>query len=326
MLLIPGGEEGPRICQSASLIRSVMVYTGKDSAEHLANNIEPILEEADHLERHGLRYNAELKTYLGQVANDGSKAEKKEGDRDVRVQVVMPADMAAHVGLFGCGGTRDKHFCSHCHCHTKERSKPFHLIKVDEDTTMGDIATQHNTPIDILWALNAHHDPTGMFPDEELTEAALQHKTQPTEPPTQPTQPPSPAQAQETRRPIAAQVAFQRFNRSDGRRRQPKAKAPKAQQAPNLNQESIKVSDIFKFPAGTVKEADDRLKFPVPRGSILRVMKIHQMDRSLPNLTGKMGLGHERSVAHHCFSEVSTQQLSFRTWCAGSAFARCMPT
>ena len=48
MLLIPDGEEGPRICQSATLIWSIMVYTGKDSAEHLANNIEPILEEIDH--------------------------------------------------------------------------------------------------------------------------------------------------------------------------------------------------------------------------------------------------------------------------------------
>ncbi len=55
MLLIPDGEEGPRICQSATLIRSIMVYTGKDSAEHLTNTIEPILEEEDHLERYGLR-------------------------------------------------------------------------------------------------------------------------------------------------------------------------------------------------------------------------------------------------------------------------------
>ena len=86
MLLIPNGEEGPLVCQSASLIRTIMVYTGKDSSEHLANNIEPILEEVEHLEQHGLRYNATLKTYLGQVSKDGSKAEKKEGDRDVRVR------------------------------------------------------------------------------------------------------------------------------------------------------------------------------------------------------------------------------------------------
>ena len=106
MLLIPNGDEGPRICQSATLIRSVMVYTGKDSADHLANNIEPILEEADHLERYGLRYNAELKTYMGQVGKDGSMAEMQEGNRDVKVQVVIPADMAAHVGLLGCGAMR----------------------------------------------------------------------------------------------------------------------------------------------------------------------------------------------------------------------------
>ena len=296
MLLIPNGEEGPRVCQSASLIRTIMVYTGKDSAEHLANNIEPILEEVEHLEQHGLRYNATLKTYLGQVSKDGSKAEKKEGDRDVRVRVVRPADMAAHVGLFGCGGTRDKHFCSHCFCHTTERSKPFHLIQVDADTTMGDIARKHDTPIDILWALNAHHDPTGMFPDGELTEAALQHKTQPPTRPPEVTQPLSRAHESETRT-MTAQAAAQRFDRSTGtRRRAPKKQPPPKQ---HVNQQNIKVSDIFS--AATNIEAGDRLTFFVPKGSVLRVMKTHQMDRILPKLNGKLGLGRERSVACLCF-------------------------
>ena len=296
MLLIPDGEEGPRICQSATLIRSIMVYTGKDSAEHLANNIEPILEEIDHLEQYGLRYNAQLKTYMGQVGKDGSKAEKKEGDRDVKVRVVMPADMAAHVGLFGCGGTRDKHFCSHCHCHTKERGKQFHLIRVDEDTTMGQIATQHDTPIDILWALNAHHDPTGMFPDEELTEAALQRKTQPLEQPTQAPQAPSPARAQASLRPLAAQQAARMFDRSQGKKKNSKKQA-KAQQAQDKDHGDVKVSDIFSAGGGIM--ANDQLEYRVPKGSILRVMKIHEMDRDLPNVKGKLGLGHERSAALH---------------------------
>ncbi len=90
---------------------------------------------------------------MGQVGKDGSKAEKKEGDRDVKARVVMPADMAAHVGLFGCGGTRDKHFCSHCHCHTKELMigvptnplnlfRPFHaphLSKIPEKNVIKNI-------------------------------------------------------------------------------------------------------------------------------------------------------------------------------------------
>jgi hypothetical protein len=52
LLLIPDGVEGPCIWQSATLVWSIMVYNRKDSAKHFANNIEPILEEADQIERY----------------------------------------------------------------------------------------------------------------------------------------------------------------------------------------------------------------------------------------------------------------------------------
>ena len=65
------------VCYPHLMYHGLHSNTGKDSAEHLANNIEPILEEIDHLEQYGLRYNAQLKTYMGQVGKDGSKAEKK---------------------------------------------------------------------------------------------------------------------------------------------------------------------------------------------------------------------------------------------------------
>ena len=50
---------------------------------------------------HGLRYSAEHDTFLNQVGNDGVKAPLKSGDRDVGLDWVLPADMAAHIGLFG---------------------------------------------------------------------------------------------------------------------------------------------------------------------------------------------------------------------------------
>jgi hypothetical protein len=68
-------------------MRTIIVYTraGKDSAEHPTNSIMSILEEADHLKRCGLRYNAEKDRYLGQMDRDGIRSEMKEGDRDVMV-------------------------------------------------------------------------------------------------------------------------------------------------------------------------------------------------------------------------------------------------
>jgi hypothetical protein len=157
-------------------------------------------------------------------------------------------------------------------------------------------STIPSTPIDILWALNAHHDPTGMFPDGELTEAALQHKTQPPTQPPEVTQPLSRAHESETRT-MTAHTATQRFDRSTrNRRRAPKNQPPPKQ---HVNQQNIKVSDIFL--AAMNLEAGDRLTFSVPKGSVLRVMKTHQMDRILPKLNGKLGLGRERSVACLCF-------------------------
>ena len=89
-------------------------------------NMMRIFAEIEELLVNGLHYSAEHDTFLNQVGENGDKSPMKSGDQDVGLDWVMPADMAAHIGLFGHGGTRDsnKHFCTHCTCHMSERHKP----------------------------------------------------------------------------------------------------------------------------------------------------------------------------------------------------------
>ena len=119
LLIIPRGQDGMLYCQSALRIRTIIVYTGKDSKEMVQRNMMRILAEIQDLRVHGLRYSAEHDTFLNQVGENGVKAPLKSGDRDVGLDWVLPADTAAHIGLFRHGGTQDsnKHFCTHCTCH-----------------------------------------------------------------------------------------------------------------------------------------------------------------------------------------------------------------
>ena len=177
LLLIPEGREGELYCQSAMLIRTCMIYTGKDSKELLQSNLDELLKEMADVQKRGLRYSAEKDMYLGQDPD----SPLKEGDRNVAVEFVMPADMCAHFGLHGHGGGRDPHqqFCTHCYCRMDQRSTPFRLIRLAQETTVAGIAKQYSMTPELVWALNAGSDPIGHLPDAELTDTALHHKTMP---------------------------------------------------------------------------------------------------------------------------------------------------
>ena len=181
LLIIPRGPEGKLYCQSALRIRTIIVYTGKDSREMAQVNLKKCLEEIEELRVHGLRYSAKMDTFLNQVSSNGTKAPLTSGDRDMHVDMVLPADMAAHVGLLGHGGVRDskKQFCTNCTCCLSERHTPLCLVKVEEDTTVGALAAAHDMHPDLFLAMNTGRDPAGMFPGQELTERILSYKTVP---------------------------------------------------------------------------------------------------------------------------------------------------
>ncbi len=97
-------------------------------------------------------------------------------DRDIQVDWVLPADMAAHVCLLGHGGIRDsdEHFCMHCKCLKSDRHRPLCLFQVQaEAATVEDLAAAHCMPTDLFLAMNTGWGPSGMSPEVELTERVL---------------------------------------------------------------------------------------------------------------------------------------------------------
>jgi hypothetical protein len=185
LLLIPEGREGEFYCQSAKRIRTLAIYSGKDSKEMLQSNMATILEQMKEVQENGLRYSAEEDTFVERdpINPDAFDAPVIGDDRKVKIEFVVPADMCALFGLHGHGGARDpkQQFCTHCNCRMDQRHTPFQLIRVAEDTTVAKIAEQYRMPPQLLWALNAGSDPTGMIADAELTDAVLHYKTQPLE-------------------------------------------------------------------------------------------------------------------------------------------------
>jgi hypothetical protein len=181
LLIIPHGQDGTLYCQSALRIRTIIVYTGKDSKEMVQRNMKRILDEIEDLRVHGLRYSAEKDTFLNQVGQSGEKAPLKSGDRDVGLDMFLPADMAAHIGLFGHGGTRDsdKHFCTHCACSMLKQHTPHCLVRVGKNSSVLELADEHGMSTALFLALNTGKDPTCMFPEDELTERVLSFTTRP---------------------------------------------------------------------------------------------------------------------------------------------------
>ncbi len=83
LLIIPHGQEGRLYCQSALLIRTVIMYMEKDSKELVQANFLQIITELEDLLVHGLCYTAEKDTFLQQVGRDWTKVPLKAGDWDV---------------------------------------------------------------------------------------------------------------------------------------------------------------------------------------------------------------------------------------------------
>ena len=115
--------------------------------------------------------------YLGQDPD----SPLKEGDHNVVVEFVKPAFMCAHFGLHSHGGSRDPHqqFCTHCYCRIDQRSTPFSMFLLAQETTVAGIAKQHLMTPELVWALNTGSDPIRHLPDAELTDTALHHKILP---------------------------------------------------------------------------------------------------------------------------------------------------
>ncbi len=130
LLLMPEGEEGQFYCQSALRNRTVLVYTGKDGKEQLHANLDKVMEEIEEVSANGLHYCAKEDTYVRRWKKD---------DRNVAVEIFLPADMCSHDGLFGHGGGGDptKCFCTHCTCCMDQWHTLFQLVRLPASSTLG---------------------------------------------------------------------------------------------------------------------------------------------------------------------------------------------
>jgi hypothetical protein len=136
-------------------------------------NLKKFLTEIEELRLHELRYSAKMNTFLNQVSSDGTKDPLKSGDWDMRVEIVLPADMAAHAGLLGNGVVRDsdKQFCTNCTCCLSEHT-PLCLVKVVTDTTVGALAAAYDMHPDLFLALNSGRDPAACSSGRSLRNAS----------------------------------------------------------------------------------------------------------------------------------------------------------
>jgi hypothetical protein len=324
LLIIPHGPDGTLYCQSALRIRTVIVYTGKDSKEMVHRNMLQVLKEIEDLRVHGLRYSAEHDTFLNQVGQGGVKAPLKSGDRNVGLDMVLPADMAAHIGLFGHGGTRDsnKHFCTHCTCHMSERHMPHCLVRVQNDSSVQKLADSHGMSTDLFLALNTGKDPTCMFPEEELTERALSFTTVPLPrgrippPVADPLDNNDPASfaAQSLKQPATAPVAVVdaamqhdcAFGQVPARKKRAAAPRSKAQLAsqtpvPEVAEDSVREKgktdlDAEIGPDETKLRGDQAARGGtlVASGTIIRVVSTYKVDRPSQFMAGILDLDQHR--------------------------------
>ena len=294
MVLIPKGLDGQMYCQSALRIRTLLVFTGKDSPENVQANMTRVVEEVKHILDHGLRYTASLNTFLGQVDNDGTKAAMQDGDRDIKINLVIPADMSAHFSIFGHGGLRDsnKEFCTHCHCKLSQRQTPFILSKVPDACTVAELAKQHDMKVSTFWLLNAGFDALGMFPPEELTDSALQNMTEPF--PTGQPACPAPAAAvvePDPPAPVGQKRGRSSVNQSDaafgpqakrssgGKKRGGVAEAAKPPQT--SQPQTTYFREGFSYQSDEICGA-----LLVPQGTVVRVVASHAMDRKSEFMAG----------------------------------------
>ena len=307
LLLIPDGEEGQHYNQSCLRIRTVMVLDGKDSEDNVQANFGDALAQIADLVKHGVRYSNEKDTLLGQcaLAKDAQGNVKPvvagSGDMHAVIGPFMPSDMAAMNALEGHGGMRDKnkHFCSHCYCHLKHRHMPFQLIKVDNDTTVRELALQHEMPENLFWALNAGRDPDGMFTPEELTEEVLGNRTLPlpadpilsaAAPESSSAHPPASAAAAPIRGTVSGvDLGFAGPARHRGAKR---SKQPAAQTDPRdgqIKDTRLRSLDMDGVPVNLANVV-------VHAGMVIRVLQTHRMERRSAFVDRYLILDKERLV------------------------------
>ena len=178
------GRQGEEESQKSLCMRTVGIFMGKDSRENVQANMTEFFKECNSLAGHGVVFNKEGQTFLGQLevfgklSDDEKRAEEIAARSEkcfhpVAIKLWLPADMAAQCAVIGhgCGG---HHYCAHCIAHEEERHLPYSLITVDEDISLQALAKKHDMHARTLYAINAAKDHKGV---QRLTREGLRNST-----------------------------------------------------------------------------------------------------------------------------------------------------
>jgi hypothetical protein len=187
IIFLPKGRGGVERCQKALHMRTIAVWSGKDSKENVARNLTEIVREAAQLEERGIAFSRVADSFLGvaeseqynewlrrrraayeQVLSDSRpsfdewmRSPEESGDpapfRRVGLLFWVAADMLAQCSLIG-QGCAGHHYCAHCDAHKENRHLPLELFKVKTPTNFWKLANDNDVMVETLWAINTLED------------------------------------------------------------------------------------------------------------------------------------------------------------------------
>ena len=176
------GEAGEAESHRALGLRTLGIWMGKDSREKVQVNTPKIWKEIQEIADHGLVFNRELQTFLGQAEafRNLSEAEQQAvlGDQEkkycpVKIQFVFGGDMAAQCAVFG-HGCAGNHYCGLCMAHEEDRHLPYRLVTTEEETSFQAMAHKYDMHARTLFAINTGQDHKGV---QVLTAEGLRNST-----------------------------------------------------------------------------------------------------------------------------------------------------
>jgi hypothetical protein len=161
------GKQGEAHSHRALSLRTIGVWMGKDSRDKCQSNLPECLHELQELAEHGIVFNREKRTFLGQArafrklsAHEQQATFGDFGERkycQVKVNLIFVADMAAQCAVFG-HGCAGNHYCAHCMAHEQDRHLPYALITTDEETTLQALAHKYDMHSRTPYAINTRQD------------------------------------------------------------------------------------------------------------------------------------------------------------------------
>ena len=176
------GEVGEAESHRALSLRTLGIWMGKDSREKVQINTPDCWKEIQQIAEHGLVFNRDRQTFLGQAKafREMSELDQQEmlpdGEKKyctVKIQFVFAADMAAQCAVLG-HGCAGNHYCGFCMAHEEDRHLPYILVTTDEETSFQAMAHKYDMHARTLYAINTRQDHKGV---QILTTDGLRNST-----------------------------------------------------------------------------------------------------------------------------------------------------